>query len=51
LSKRSSDPAAYNADHDGSPYPSCELIRGDVNTDGLVDGADINTFVGMLLNE
>ncbi|HVP11771.1 MAG TPA: hypothetical protein VMV94_11360 [Phycisphaerae bacterium] len=43
------DPAGYNADHDGSPYPPCAQSRADLNGDTRTDGLDIRLFVDLLL--
>src|SRR5262249_29763426 len=40
------DPAAYAA-----TYPSCNLVpAADLNGDGIVNGADIQQFINMLMN-
>jgi hypothetical protein len=44
------DPAGYNADHDGTPYPVCGLLRADMNNDQVVDGLDIAMFADYLVN-
>lgn len=43
------DPAAYDTDHDGAPYPACQRSRADVNEDALEDGGDIQAFADALL--
>jgi hypothetical protein len=42
-------PAAYDADHDGDPYSACARQRADLDHNGLVNGADIVSFVEALL--
>lgn len=42
-------PAAYVDDHDGSPFPTCDLNMADVNQDTFADGGDITGFVSLLL--
>ncbi len=39
------DPAAYAA-----AYPFCSTSRGDVNTDALLDGGDVQGFTNLLTN-
>ncbi|HVP09896.1 MAG TPA: VCBS repeat-containing protein [Phycisphaerae bacterium] len=43
-------PEGYVADHDGDPYPPCDRMLADMNGDTLVDGADIEPFISVLLN-
>lgn len=43
------DPAGYDADHDGSPYPACSLSLANLNGDGTIDGLDIAGFVEALV--
>ncbi|MBU0640076.1 MAG: hypothetical protein KKB50_14520 [Planctomycetes bacterium] len=42
------DPNGYVADHDGDPYPLCDLQLADTNGDGRVNGFDIDSFVALL---
>ncbi len=44
------DAAGYNADHDGSPFASCDRLLADVNDDDEVNAADIQGFVQLLLD-
>jgi len=44
------DPAGYTNDHDGSPYPNCNILKGDMNYDTFVDINDISDFVYLLVN-
>ncbi|MFH1748425.1 MAG: dockerin type I domain-containing protein [Planctomycetota bacterium] len=39
------DPAQYIEDHDGDPYPPCDLMLADCNGDGLVNSYDIDAFI------
>lgn len=43
------DPAGYDADHDGDPYPVCQRVRADISEDTREDGTDIQGFVNALL--
>jgi hypothetical protein len=43
------DQANYMSDHDGDPYPSCDWMLADMNVDTVVDGADIQGFVAVLV--
>lgn len=38
------DPAAYVRSH-----PSCDILRGDMQPDGQVDGADVQGFADLLI--
>jgi hypothetical protein len=42
------DPAGYVADHDGDPYPVCDLLNADLTGDGQVNNQDIDAFVAAL---
>lgn len=43
------DPAAYVADHDGSPYANCGAQLADFNQDSFIDTLDIPGFVDVLM--
>ncbi|HVP10271.1 MAG TPA: hypothetical protein VMV94_03690 [Phycisphaerae bacterium] len=43
------DPAGYEADHDGDPYPLCYRVHADTNQDTLENGRDIQRFVELLV--
>ncbi len=43
------EPAVYDEDHDGDPFPSCDVSRADVNQDSFANGGDIAGFVMLLL--
>ena len=45
------DPAGYVADHDGDPYPFCDIMQADINGDGSVDGDDVDPFVVLLTSD
>ncbi len=45
------DPSAYDADHDGDPYPACPRSLADVNADSAENGGDIQAMVNLLLGE
>ncbi|MBN2559552.1 MAG: proprotein convertase P-domain-containing protein [Phycisphaerae bacterium] len=43
------DPAGYEADHDGDPYPVCDILNGDFADPSGVDGLDVQGFVDALI--
>jgi hypothetical protein len=43
-------PAQYAADHDGDPYPPCDILRGDFTGDGVTNNQDIDPFVAALFS-
>lgn len=43
------DPAGYDTDHDGSPYPPCNRLLADINDDTDANGLDVQLFLDALL--